>query len=178
MNIEDTYKRALSGDERAQDELFRHLSVRFGYIVRQKIHNKEDCEEVVQDAVMSVLKNYRSTTITVSFASWAQRVVENKIIDHLRKTKRTSRKEVLVEDVELAGPGTRTDPELSLMLSSCLDKVARANPRFATILKLRYQGYSMDEVCQTLNVTKTNAYAILSRARAMLLECLEGGEKA
>ena len=65
---------------------------------------------------------------------------------------------------------------LERQLLDCLRALNRSNGRHARILNLHYQGYSVEEICRRLSLTRTNFYTILSRARTILLACLEKGD--
>jgi DNA-directed RNA polymerase specialized sigma24 family protein len=67
------------------------------------------------------------------------------------------------------------DPRFERQLLECLRKVGRHNNNFARALNLNYQGYSTEEICDRLKLTKVNFYSILSRARSMLDLCLKKG---
>ncbi|MCP4703685.1 MAG: hypothetical protein GY865_03665, partial [candidate division Zixibacteria bacterium] len=49
------------------------------------------------------------------------------------------------------------------------------NRRHARILNLHFLGYTTEEICSRLEITKTNMYSLLSRARSMLELCLNKG---
>jgi len=67
------------------------------------------------------------------------------------------------------------DPVLELKLLDCLKKVGQKNIKFARTLNLKYQGYSVEEICDRLEISRENLYTILSRARSALELCLEKG---
>ncbi len=177
MDINSLHKKAITGDKLAEDELFRQLSARFLYFARQRIVNRHDCEEIVQNALMSISGKFMTIEITVSFSSWAYRVFENKIIDHLRAGR--SRKDRFTQAPELDYIKSKDNPdyEFKRKLLGCLRKVRNVNNRFARILVLRYLGYEFDEICDRLKITRQNGYSILSRARDMLDKCLHKGDR-
>jgi hypothetical protein len=64
---------------------------------------------------------------------------------------------------------------LLITLRECLKQVGRANIRYARILNFIYQGQDFDYICQRLTMTRNNAYSVLSRARTMLMKCVDKG---
>lgn len=176
MDINLLYEKACSGDRPAERELFEKLSARFSLFTRRKITDRQDCDEVVQDAITAVLEGYKTVQVEASFAAWARQVLAHKIADYYRAKQRRRRVYSLVpEGIESTGSAL-PDPDLKRALVDCLRKVNAINRRHARILVLRYQGFRIDEICRRLHLTKTNCYSILSRARAMLQTCLSRGE--
>ena len=67
MNINNLYDRANSGDKSAREQLFSKLYESFNLFVKQRIWNKEDCEEIVQEALMTINKKYEKIKFEKSF---------------------------------------------------------------------------------------------------------------
>jgi RNA polymerase sigma factor (sigma-70 family) len=87
VSIETLYQSALQGDSAAEKTLFQQLSVRFGLICQHRIWNKEDAEEIVQEALVTVLGGFKDIEIERSFAAWAHKVLDNKILTYLKTKK-------------------------------------------------------------------------------------------
>ena len=176
MNINALHEVARLGDQSAEKALFESLAVRFRLFVHQRIRNEEDGEDIVQDTLMAISREYGKLDIETSFAAWAYKVLNNRIMNHLRKN-RTEQQRIhqMVEGENLAS-SANVDPLLEMKLVECLEKIAGVNRRYARILDLHYQGYTGDEVCDKLKIKRNHAYVILSRARSMLKMCLEKGD--
>ena len=171
MSISELHKAVQSGSEIARKQLFKKLSESFKLFVQQRIRDKEDAEEVVQEALMTIAAKMDKTEFTVSFASWAYGVLENKLLHYYRSKKYRISRFVTIEGVE--GVAAQLNPTLKHKLLDCLRKIHSANQRHARILNLRYQGYRTEEICSRMGITSNNVYIILSRARSMLKRCLE-----
>ncbi|UCC43379.1 MAG: RNA polymerase sigma factor [Candidatus Zixiibacteriota bacterium] len=174
--IESLYEQARGGDSTAEDELFERLSARFDLLVRRKIWNSQDCEEIVQDALTAVLQNYKRTAIRVSFSAWAQRILENKVTDFYRAQSRRKPESSELDETVVPASSWSPDPVFRMSLMECLRKVNALNRNHARMLVLSYQGLGIEEICTRLGINKSNAYSVLSRARSMLARCLEKGE--
>lgn len=171
MDIDSLYQEARTGDKVAENELFSVLAVRFGLLANHRIWNDQDARDVVQNALTVVAQEYRSVEIAVSFAAWAYKVLDNRILTYLKA--RGQRVTVYDDD-----PPSSFEPEplLRIRLLDCVQKVRRANLRYGQAVLLHVQGFDTNEICARLNVTSQNFYMILSRARTMLRRCLETGE--
>jgi RNA polymerase sigma factor (sigma-70 family) len=175
MNLNTLYKNACQNDKESEKELFKALAARFLYLVRHRIRNRDDYNDVVQNALTAVAANFRIIHIDVSFAAWAQKILENEIILFYRKQKRQQSTFMPIDDSENPFYADKDDQSVRQQLLECLKKVNSANKRYARILTLKYQGFDFDHICGRLKLTRNNAYSLLSRARTMLDECLEKG---
>lgn len=176
--IDNLCQLAREGDRKAEEQVFSKLSARFHLFIRRRIADTQDREEVVQDALMAVCKDYKKVTFRSSFAAWAYKVLENRLFYYYQtKKSRSARARKLAE----MDPVSSSDPEdeeidLKQRLLNCLRGICKSNQRYARILNLHYQGYGSDEICERLSLTHSNYYSILSRARSLLEYCLGKGE--
>jgi RNA polymerase sigma-70 factor, ECF subfamily len=173
MSINTLYEQARRGDQAAIETLFDALSARFRYFARQRLHNREDAEEVVQEALQVIYEKYRSIEYEKSFAAWAYKVLMFKIMTYSRTQRRRDDK----LEVAIAEAVTHEDDvSLEARLLECLRKLHAVDSRNARILNLHYQGFTVPEICERLGLTRNNLYSVLFRARAMLKRCLEEGD--
>jgi RNA polymerase sigma factor (sigma-70 family) len=175
-DINSLYSQILTGDPDATEQMFCILGVSFRMFVRHRVMNGQDGEEVVQDALTTIAEKYRSVQIESSFAGWAYRVLNNKLLDYYKSKRVRSIAAASPEEMKTECPGISEDPALKTRLLECLRKIHGANSFHARALNLHYQGYGTTEICKRLGITPSNLYAMLSRARTMLRLCLEKGE--
>lgn len=173
MDINNLLKKAKNGDNSAENLLFKNLTARFMFISRHKIANKEDCEEVVQNALTAIAENYKQTNFEISIAVWVKKILDNKIIDYYRSKKSGLSKMSRVSNYAITATDDIIDPGFKQRLLDCLKKINAHNKQHSRILVLKYLGYSVNEIQEKLNLTKNNFYSVLSRARSMLENCLE-----
>lgn len=176
--IDNLYQLARDGDSKAEEQIFSRLSARFHLFIRRRIADAQDREEVVQDALMAVCKDYKSVTFRSSFAAWAYKVLENRLFYYYQTKKSRAVKARKLAEMDHVSSSNPEDEEIDLKqrLLDCLRGICKSNSRYARILNLHYLGYGSDEICERLNLTHSNYYSILSRARSLLEYCLEKGE--
>jgi RNA polymerase sigma factor (sigma-70 family) len=176
QSIHQLYDEARTGDPTAEKRLFVSLGERFGLFLQRRIGSRQDAEEVVQDTLAAIAEQYRQIEITTSFAAWAYRVLENKLLYYYRSKKAQARK--LEQFAESGKPVAvhNPDPAFRRRLLDCIKKVSRANIRHARILNLHYQGYTVEDICGRLEISRNNLYTSLSRARSVLKSCIEKGD--
>jgi len=177
VDIDTLQSEACTGDQSATEQLFEILTSRFRMFVRHSIRNKADAEEVVQEALMAIHANHRKITFTTSFSAWACKVLEHRILDYHRRNRRDSQRfDHAVDPSQNPGAiGVDANPDLKRRLLDCMQSLCRRNLRYARVLTLHYQGYSTDEICNRMSLKPQTLYSALSKARAMLEQCLEKG---
>ena len=176
MNINDLHKKAVSGDSKAEGELFKALSERFQVVLRHKIKDELDIEDIMQDSLAVVASKYKGIEFEVSFSAWAYKILEYNILSYYRSGSSRRKKET---EMTIDTADNRTidaDPILKMKLIECFDKLCRVNSRYASVISMHFEGYEADEIAKKLKVTVNNIYVLLSRARAMLKNCLDNGE--
>ena len=166
------------------DYLFRYAIVR--------VNDTALAEDLVQDTFLSALKAYDRFDHRSSERTWFVSILKNKIIDHYRKA---SRKEVKFDfdaetdpsqdfeqngfwKLDRAPSEWHEDPEQALeqkdflrILRKCLELLPS---RLAHIFILRQMdGMESKEICKELEITPSNLWVMLHRARSQLRRCLD-----
>lgn len=175
MDINTLFSNCRQGGKAAEEALFAALTARFRLFAEQKVRNRVDADEIVQNALMVVFKKYRAIDFEISFAAWAHRVLENEILKYYRAKSYHNNLFMQVEPDASPSALWHPDPTLKRRVVDCMKKICEANARYARTLNLKHQGYGTDDICRKLEISPENFYVILSRARSMLKLCLETG---
>jgi len=173
LDLNDLYKSAQEGDKESERVLFEHLSERFALFLQRRVMNGQAREDVRQDAMYAIASKYRGIKFKTSFAAWAYRVLNNTLKDYYRRKRTKDQRFVAMPQSEALSSKAAVDPSFKARLLVCVRELVRSSLRFGRVLNLIYQGYTVEEVCQKMNVSRNNCYILLSRARARLRECLE-----
>ena len=176
MRINTLYTNALNGNKASEEELFQCLLDRFRYSVHHRIWDKDAAEEIVQDALLTIVQEYSQVEIHTSFAAWAYKVVDNKILGYIKKKKQSAGTMVEYSDFSSSIQGKAIDPTLRRVLLDCLKKLSKTRLRYSRVLILHYQGFSISEISEKMKLTRNAFYLLLSRSRKMLAECIENGK--
>ncbi len=169
--------------DRYGDYLFRYAMLR--------LRDRSRAEDLVQETFLAALKGRQSFSGDSSEGTWLVGILKHKILDHFRRQSR----EVLLPVGDFldppgdepfnpdghwaAGPtewgGNPEDlfrqKEFREQLTKCLSGLS---PAHSTVFTLReIEGAGTEEICKELNVTETNLWVILHRARMQLRKCLE-----
>lgn len=170
------------------DALFRFAMLR--------VRNASVAEDLVQDTLLAALEAYTGFAGRASERTWLIGILKHKIIDHFRRVSRQAvaqpTDEAAFDHAEFFRTGEWTEHwkteyapgewqqtpaelveqnEFWQIFNQCLMPLS---PRMASAFTLReVDGLSSDEVCKVLEISTTNLWVMLHRARLHLQRCLE-----
>lgn len=155
-----------------------------------RLRDPHQAEDVVQETFMAVIKS-NSFAQQSSPRTWLTGILKHKIIDLMRKSSREMAASDMMSDQDanmdefFDDKGSWADkpqvwdaPESALeqkqffkVLQSCIDKIPN---KLATLFVMRdVHETDNEEICKELNITTTNAWVMLYRARMGIRKCLE-----
>ncbi len=169
--------------DRYGDYLFRYGMLR--------LRDRSTAEDLVQETFLAALKDRGAYSGNSSESTWMVGILKHKIADHFRRQAR----EAPLEDGDLreqpdpssfdrsghwvSGPADWGGNPADLyrekrFLDQFKKCLAGLSPNQANAFTLReIEEADTAEICKVLNVTETNLWVILHRARALLRRCLE-----
>lgn len=165
-----------------------------GYLFRYamlRLRDRPAAEDMVQETFLAGLKDRGTFSGDSSEATWLVGILKHKIADHYRRQARESP----LEEGDLRdhpdtghfdGVGHWTtgpvewggNPADLYRQGEFLDRFMKClsvlSPNHANAFTLReIEGLGTAEICKVLDVSETNLWVILHRARALLRQCLE-----
>ena len=174
-------ERVRGGDVSAYDELVRKYERQVFRIAQQITQNREDAEDVMQDAFLKAYEKLDQFQGNSKFYTWLVRIAVNESLMRLRK-RRTGRMVSIDEDIETdEGSVPRDladwapDPEQNYNqaeLGEILRKTIQGLPQgFRMVFVLRdVEGLSTEETAETLGLSVPAVKSRLLRARLQLRE--------
>lgn len=128
-------------------------------------------EEATQDTLLKAYQNLERFEPNESWSekAWLMRIAVNTCKDYRRSAWfRHMRHHIPLDDVQLP----TMMPEQNIMLEDVLGLA----PKYKEVLLLHYyQDFTLDEICQILQISKATIYKRIERARQKLRITLEGG---
>jgi RNA polymerase sigma-70 factor (ECF subfamily) len=161
----------------------------FNYTIT-RVKDRETAQDLVQDTFMAGLKSMKNFKGEASERTWLVSILKRKIIDHYRKiNSKKGQAEVRVNfsqdgdeegswlEKKVADPFDKTaedtieNTELGLAIHECLSKLPQKQ---ADVFKMKtLLGYETEAICNELNITASNLWVIIHRARTGLASCLK-----
>ena len=172
---------------------FRPDLLRFA---RLQLRDDALAEDVVQEALIGALAGQKDFAGRAALKTWVFSILKNKIIDVLRGRERSINLSALTDEEEdfeqafdrlfkanghwtpTARPADWGDPEETLeqaqfwsVFDACLNHLAANTAR--VFMMHEVLEFDIDEICSELQISPSNCYVILHRARNGLRGCLE-----
>jgi RNA polymerase sigma-70 factor (ECF subfamily) len=175
--------RAREGDVQAFEQLVNQYDRQVFRIAQHITQNREDAEDVVQDAFLKAYQKLHQFEGNSKFYTWLVRIAVNESLMRLRK-RRTGRMVSIDEDIETEEGSMprdlaewRPDPEImyeQTELAEILRKTIQGlPPGFRIVFVLRdVEGLSTEETAETLGLSVPAVKSRLLRARLQLRERL------
>ncbi len=174
---------ARAGDVEAFEQLVKKYDRNVFRIANHITQNREDAEDVVQDAFLKAFKNLERFQGNSKFYTWLVRIAVNEALMRLRK-RRNAKTVSMDEDVETEeGSMPREiadwtpDPEQQYRQAELGDILQKSiqglSPGFRTVFVLRdIEGLSTEETAEMLGLSVPAVKSRLLRARLQLRERL------
>ncbi len=164
------------------------------YLYRYAISRVQDssiAEDLVQETFVSAIQARMNFKGRSSERTWITSILKHKVIDHFRKTSREQSTDDIESSAEALddffdengrwkeGPAKWNITPTSLLerkefwkvLYKCLSELSNSLARVFMLREM--DGLSTEEICKVLNISATNCWVMLSRARMYLRRCLE-----
>jgi RNA polymerase sigma-70 factor (TIGR02943 family) len=166
---------------RYSDYLYNYTIVR--------VNDHEVAQDLISETFLAGLKSKDNFKGEASERTWLISILKRKIIDHYRKkNSKKGKAEVRISysDQEAEGDwleervkdpfdktaeDTMQNEELGLAILGCMD---RLNEKQAAIFKKKtIDGFDTEAICNEYNITPSNLWVIIHRARKSMADCLE-----
>lgn len=156
-----------------------------------RVNDISVAEDLVQETFLSALKALEGYKGEASEKNWLFAILKNKIIDHYRKKSRTGT--VIVSETQDTGddwfneegrwsenrrpqdwaasdnPAERK--EVQKIINRCKDNLKDLQQEVFTLKYL--EDIDSDEICKVLDITPSNYWVLLHRARLQMRDCVE-----
>lgn len=157
-----------------------------------RVHSEAVAEDMVQETFLAAVKAIKGFEGRSTVKTWLTSILKRKIIDHYRKNTRNKEDKVL-DDVNFFQKdgvlkGHWEDDHLPNMwhqsadkdlenrefhqtLQSCLSKLP---DRMSAVFTLKeVEELTTEEICKELDITPSNLWVLIHRAKLRLRECIE-----
>jgi len=166
-----------------------HADYLFNYTI-SRVNNYDLAKDIVQDTFFAGLKAKDNFQGKASERTWLISILKRKIIDHYRKINSIKGKaEVKMnfysegdregEWIEERVPNSWNaeveknieNSELGEAIEKCIDDLPE---KYAMVFKMKtIQQFETEEICKELDITSSNLWVIIHRARTQLRKCME-----
>ena len=163
------------GNPKAQYELYRLYSKAMFNICYRMMNNREEAEDLLQEAFTDVFTKIGSFRSESTIGAWIKQIVVNKCINEIKRRKTDL---LLVEDYqpfEKDDDGTeKNDEEVKLEVDKIRKAMEKLPDGYRIIFSLYlFEGYDHTEISQILEISESTSKSQYMRAKKKLLEMLK-----
>ena len=155
-----------------------------------RVKDRETAQDLVQETFFAGLKSMKNFKGQASERTWLVSILKRKIIDHYRKINSNKGKAEVRMNLNFDGENDGdwleqrvADPfdknaennlentELGLAIHNCISKLPSKQ---AEVFKMKtLLGYDTETICNELDITASNLWVIIHRARTALASCMK-----
>src|SRR5919107_1491659 len=114
-------RRAIAGDERALQALWRQHAPRIDAVVKRLAGDPDLAADIAQDVWIQIFRALKTYRGDAQFGTWAHRIAVNRTLNALRKVRRLAKVET---DIEEDSASVEMDSERSFVAAS-IEEAAR-----------------------------------------------------
>ena len=165
-----------------------HSDYLFNYTI-SRVNDREIAKDLVQDTFFAGLNSMKYFKGEASERTWLISILKRKIIDYYRKINSNKGKaevrmsyntdenegewleERVADSYGKNAEENLINSELEDAIYNCLSKLPEKQ---ATVFKMKtILGHETEAICNELNITPSNLWVIIHRARVTMAECME-----
>ena len=157
-------------EEQKFTELIEENKLRFYKTAKIILKNDDDVYDALQEALISIYKNYEKLENEKFFSTWATRIIINKCYDLLRKRKNNI---VSIDEFIENNPSMGHNDKYEIDESGIKQAMNFLNDDVKLIVVLYYyDNYSVKEISEIVNIPEGTVKSRLSTARKLLKQKL------
>ncbi|MCF8276478.1 MAG: sigma-70 family RNA polymerase sigma factor [Flavobacteriales bacterium] len=152
---------------------------------KARVKDATSADDLVQETFLAAYKGWDNFNKEASARTWLFSILKNKLMDHYRKHYREAEKMVSTDDFFDADGNwkpeaqPRAGEEVHLLDNAEFNRVLlhcrKLLPEnlFAVIQMKYYSELDADHICKELNISPTNYWQLMHRAKLKLRDCLQ-----
>jgi len=155
-----------------------------------RVNDREIAQDLVQDTFLAALKSMKNFKGEANERTWLISILKRKIIDYYRKINSNKGKaevritsyndsetdgdwleERVADPFDKTAEDTLQNTELGEAIFKCLSKLPEKQ---AEVFRMKtIEGLETEDICKELNITASNLWVIIHRARTAMAACLK-----
>ncbi|TNE53094.1 MAG: sigma-70 family RNA polymerase sigma factor [Bacteroidetes bacterium] len=173
ISDETLIQQAIKGRQSACAMLVKRYEKYVFTLVLRMVKNREDADEVAQDCFLRMFRYLPEFRGDCKFTTWLYKIVYSTSLNHLRKKNLDTRS---LDDAErpidvadestLNAAASMEREDRNAALQEAIDMLSPDDANIITLFYLYEQ--NLEEICQVMDLTMTNAKTKLCRARQRL----------
>jgi RNA polymerase sigma factor (sigma-70 family) len=156
------------GNTRAQFRLYKQYSKAMYNLAYRILNNREDAEDILQEAFVDCFRNINSFRFESTFGAWLKKILVNKCLNHIKK------KKIDLTLCEILPVNISEEEEEVIYDTGKIFKSIELLPDGYRIILTLYllEGYDHSEISQILEISESTSKSQYSRAKEKLRNIL------
>lgn len=161
----------IAGSRSAQSALYRKYSPVMMAVCLRYAQNRDEAEDILQEAFLKIFQNIRSFRKEGSFEGWMKRIMINHALNYFRKNRRLP----FIEDLEAINEKEvmENDDQISVHAPVSADTIIALiqmlPPGYRLVFNMYvFEEYSHKEISEALLISENTSKTQLLKARRML----------
>lgn len=181
-SVQDLVAQAQSGSTMAFERLVERYERRIFRLAQNITHNREDAEDVMQNALVKAFRKLPTFRGDSSFYTWLVRITVNEALMGIRRRRWNevsmddsgeSDAPLLRDEIEDWGPSPEQSYSQTELQEILAKTIRRLDPGYRIVFQLRdVEGFSTRETAHTLSLSSAAVKSRLQRARLQLRRSL------
>lgn len=167
----------------------RYSDYLFNYTIT-RVNDREIAQDLISETFLAGLNSMKNFKGEASERTWLVSILKRKIIDHYRKINSNKGKaevrmgyangndsegdwleERVADGSDKSAEDLMVNSELGDAIYDCMEKLPEKQ---AEVFKMKtILGYDTETICKELDITPSNLWVIIHRARTALADCME-----
>lgn len=160
-------RKAVAGDRMAFRELVLEHSHAMFRLAWRLTCDESAAEDIVQEAFIKAWRNIGTFKMESGFRTWLHRITVNAGMDYLRKQssrRRFESAEPEWEKIPEKGEAPRADVQIDIRAQTEVAMMELSDIERSALLLRHYEGHSIDEIAQILELTTSGSKQAVFRA--------------
>jgi RNA polymerase sigma-70 factor (ECF subfamily) len=156
------------GNSKAQFRLYDQYSIAMYNLAYRILNNREDAEDILQEAFVECFRNIDSFRFESTFGAWLKKIIINRCINHIKKKKID-----LTLCERLPTTSYEEEEEIVYETEKIFNSIEMLPDGYRIILTLYLiEGYDHSEISQILEISESTSKSQYSRAKEKLRNIL------
>jgi RNA polymerase sigma-70 factor (ECF subfamily) len=160
------------GKDRAKYELYQLYSKAMYNVCYRMMHNKEEAEDMLQEAFTQAFMKLDSFRYESSFGAWLKRITVNTCLNAINKRKVELTYCEEIYDHQVSEEADEKEVQLSVAnVTKAMEQLPKGGRMVFSLYLL--EGYDHQEIAQIMGITESTSKSQFMRAKRRLVEILK-----
>jgi len=172
MLIDDSIiEGCVAGKRSAQSALYRKFSSVMLAVCLRYAQNRDEAEDILQEAFLKIFQNISSYRKEGSFEGWMKRIMINHALNYYRKNRKMPFLEDIdhVNETEIAEKDDQSADHAPVSAEKLISLIQLLPPGYRMVFNMYvFEEYSHKEISEALSISENTSKTQLLKARRML----------